>query len=473
MYNSFVRAINKTTVPILVCISLLSTTYIYIYSINYGEEYLCLLPFVYGLFSISLYAGVSFTKKSIFIQVLTLVGFFRYIVHPVLTVYLGGYEGRSSLAPDEGDYISAIYLMSYELICVAIIIAIFEYKNRYKPFLLSSDFRVAFGIKASSILLITSVFLLFISPKSILLISFVIPNPVQMAEEDVSSMVRLFAFIFIITKTIFVINVMYYVKLKDSKVQSKKYQVVVLLSIIIGMLIYMGTNRTDILVNAVILLLFAYKLFGKPIIKMAVLGAVIVPMILVAVTKHREYVVQDDSKLANINDYTQVYFGGVYNVAVGLGIEKNFPEASSFSVLAYDILRPMVGVNILVKSWNLKYSNMYYNDRIWRHVDRRSQIIPMIAQGNLFFGKVLSPILTILFVMIGYYFIGMSNKNISLELKFIITLILARLGFVFGQNTMNFVNDISMNLFIFLALLSFIKILKTKKHEKSGFYSRP
>lgn len=460
MYKLLLKLIDKLTLPLLSICSILSGIYIYFNNVTYGDEYLAILPVTYGLFLLLLYFTTPLSRKNIFIFSFLLVSFARYVLHPSLSTYLGGYNGRSHLAPLDETYIEAIFLMSYELIIVGGAIICFEsiYKNKLRQNHLF-DSRAAFGIKTSVILFLMSILLLVSFPQAIFTISFVIPNTFGEDVSDINSGAMFASMFFIFSKNILAINLIYHLSHKYSTTQRKKYLYAAVFFSLITMLIYSGTNRTDFLINVIVVFLLLYYLFGKVILKYAVMFIGVLVFILVLITQHREYVNNTANNLELKNDYMQTYFGGVYNVAIGLEIEKNYPEASSASVFFFDIFRPMIGINLLIKNMDIKYSNIYFNDRMWRHVDRRSQILPMVAQSNLFFGKIGAPILSLLFIILAYALIFLSKKDIALELNFFITLVLFRLGFVFGQNTMNLINDLSMNLFLPIFLLFIYKTL--------------
>jgi len=123
-----------------------------------------------------------------------------------------------------------------------------------------------------------------------------------------------------------------------------------------------------------------------------------------------------------------------------------------------DFFRPMLGVNFLLKDVEVPYSNMYFNDRIWTHVDRRSQILPMVGQGYIHFGMVLAPLLTLVFVYTAYKLESLYHEHRAWEVRFVLLLVIIRSGFVMGQNSMNLINDMSMNLILF-ALVYGVKVL--------------
>jgi hypothetical protein len=156
-------------------------------------------------------------------------------------------------------------------------------------------------------------------------------------------------------------------------------------------------------------------------------------------------------------------------VAIGLETRDWFPEASSIKHLIYDFVRPFVGLNLLIENLGvgeMKYSNMFYNERMWTHVDRRSQIMPMVAQSNLYFGFMGTPILTIGFVAVALWISNILERISSIELWFLGTFCVARLGILMGQNSMNVVNELSFSLILPASLV--IVCGRAKAGAKAG-----
>lgn len=440
---------------------LLASTYLLLNGGFYETNFVSFLPLFY-LISINLVVFVSpLSSKSIFHYVILGIGFIRYVVHPILTSYLGGYEGRSSLPPSHISYDTAAVLMIYELCTITFLLMIYDsYKNKKKHvYSQENDKNRLIGIRLSLLIFIIAVFLLVGNWESIFIVSFLIPlNPEGFDIAEVSTLSMFIAFFFIVSKQMLTVNLLYFFS-KKYKNGRKSFLFFAYIVILINICIYFGTNRTDILVSAIVTFMFFRKYFGSIASKSLILLIPMVLTVLQVVTSFREYSnVGQTNPIVKFNDYSQTYFGGLYNVAIGVEIEQFYPEASNLNVLVFDILRPMIGVNILVKNWDLKYSNIYFNDRIWRHVDRRSQILPMVAQSYLYFGMLGAPILTILFFIV-FVFIekSRSSKIQNEELKFFLTLCVIRLGFMYGQNSMNLINDLSMNLFIILSILFLIR----------------
>lgn len=244
----------------------------------------------------------------------------------------------------------------------------------------------------------------------------------------------------------------------------KKNSIYVFLSfifVLINMFIYFGTNRSDIIISAIASFLLLYKLFGRVTKNYLILGVVSLILIISIVSGTRSNASISENRLTGITDTFQVYTGSVYNVAIALETKDFFPEANNLGVLFFDIFRPMIGINFLIKNLSFEYSNIFFNRRMWLNVDRRSQILPMIGQGNLFFSFLLAPLFSIFFIRLFYYFEKIMLKTKNLEIYYFFTLVVVRLDFFMRQNTMNMINDMSMNLVLFLVIFLFNQSLNS------------
>lgn len=426
---------------------------------KYNTPLISMLPLGYALCFFILFI-TSRKNIGLFHYILLGIGFLRYVVHPFISEYLGGYVGRSNTPPDPASFDLAVIIMLIELVAVSFAIIIFEKihnKKVGKTNVVESKLKFL-GVKVTFFLLLLSFVLLFFHPKALLMVHFIKPVLNELESIELGTLEIFSGYFFIISKQLFFINVLYFLSNKYREGR-KQYLFFGAIFFFFNVAIYFGTNRTDLLINALVSYIFFVKYFGKQAHKMAVLVLPLTLLLLSIITSARNYEKSaGEEYLHTSNDYIQTYFGGVYNVAIGIEIETYYPEASNPEILVFDILRPMLGVNVLVRNWDLKYSNIYFNDRLWRHVDRRSQILPMVSQSFLYFGIYGCWLLSVSFLAL-YYFLRRYEKSSENheEIKYFLTLSLIRLGFLFGQNTMNLINDLSMNLFLVLLIVFLFK----------------
>ena len=374
-------------------IGVVTSLFILFNSSKDGYEFLFTQPFLYAiLFSLVLHTTLSDFIKRPFFFVFAFIGGLRYVILPLLIVIANNYGGRSSLEPLAENYHLAIVLMNYELLIITLLILFKELSVNS----MRNSLNININLDSRHTFYIIFIFFSFLS---YLLVPEVrrninILSPSINNEEVQSTVINILVYCFIISKQLLFIIILKKIYILYISQKNSLYLLFALVATILNIGIYFGTNRSDILITAVASCILLFVLFGKKARNLVILLGFIVLSLLITVTNEREYApVNDDVNVVyDLADKLQVYSGGVYNVAIALETKEYFPEASHPSVLFFDIFRPMIGVNVLVKDLPFYYSNIYFNERIWMNIDRRSQIIPMIGQGNLHFGYLLAPL---------------------------------------------------------------------------------
>ncbi|WP_220453889.1 hypothetical protein, partial [Staphylococcus haemolyticus] len=253
------------------------------------------------------------------------------------------------------------------------------------------------------------------------------------------------------------------VKLKD-KHYLLSFILVALVSLINSM-IFIGANRASFLLNFSVTILVLLYLYRKLAISFVLIMVMVLPTLLGSLLAFRNTSTATDgaNKLIDITNTLQVYLAGIYDVAIGLDIQT--PNGGIFYMFL-DILRSAIGPNLLVKNFDFINSVDLYNVRIFQS-SLVSQIIPMISQGHLYLGTLLSPILGLIFIFIATYFTKLIIEKNRFELFFVFSLICGRLGFVMAQNGNIFMNELTTYLPLFL-IVYYINNKVVQKNEENN-----
>lgn len=449
--NFFKNKTKTLIIDIFICfISIISSVYIAFSKVSRGYEYLFTQPLLFMLVYLIVYRRVQIKKKmNLFLYVFFFIIIIRYVLLPFLIVYTDYFGGRSSLPPDKKSFLIAVFLMNYELVLCSILI---YFKTggksiRTNTMQLSKNTNIVYYLFG-----LVTLFTIIRNPKVLLAINFIVPNFFSVFEEvEYTIIENMLIYAFIIFKQLLFLILTQKLYFRYIKTNKKKYLSFNFILALLNILIYFGTNRSDLLITAIVSLVTLSKLYGRIVNKYIVIVFLIISVVITVVSVHRNTasISKGQNRLVDITDAFGAYSGSAYNIAIAIETKKMYPESKKIKTLLFDIFRPMIGVNIFIKNLDIKYSNIYFNQRIWRHVDRRSQILPMIGQGNLFFGYLFSPILSLFFVNIVFLLNKIKESSKSLELSYFLSLSIVRMGFFMGQNTMNMINDMSMNLVLF------------------------
>lgn len=435
------------------------------------DEYslLAILPVAYLFFLLFAIRPKDLALSNPFVAVLVLVGFVRYVIYP-LGMFLidGDATERSWTSPSIQAFHEATILMSYEVIVVALFIFVFRYSRWIDSIKMTEVVSERMNSRRVFIVFgfvfIFSLIGLFLRPQSLLYISFIFPNiATKGASVEPELFTKLIVYVFIISKQLLAISFVKYLSDRYNETNARKYKFYAVLISLFSTLIYFGVSRIDFIISVVAMFVVYTSLFGQLKNSSKIFVLVFLIAVFTLITNVRGYHSTSDNNLGQVVDYAQGYTGGVYNVAIGIEVEDWYPEASSLVNLAFDFTRPVIGLNIFVKHLDVKYSNIYYNDRMWTHLDRRSQIMPMVAQSNLYFGPALAPLLTVLFVFVGLVLQNLAANEHRTEIQYFYIYCAMRTGFVFGQNSMNILNEISFSLILPLILILALRTLSRVK----------
>lgn len=435
-----------------------------------GYENFYLLPLSFGLVYIFCYSRLIFNKKtSPYLYAIIIIFFLRYVAYPFLVVVSGFYDngGRNINPIPSPIYEKAIILMCYELFIYSI--AIYYFERSFQK-------RRTMGL---NLLLINSyysnrIYHLFFFIGTLMLIlnkswTTIIFNPLQLISDDdlgseygtSNTMALALGNLFYVLKNVFfVAGTLFVTKLRYIKKTISAFTfwsgILVLVAFVTAF--SFGLNRMKIVIMTIVSLYYVY-LTLKPYIEFRLshiaigLSLLILPLItLNLVTNARNYYSTSDSWTASKAGAIQVYLGGAHNVATCIDMNETNPDEVSLKNLAFDFVRPTLGINYLVRNSDLKYSNQLFNKHIYGN-DHMAQIIPIIGQGYIYFGFILSPLIGLLFIGLAYYLLNqLYNKNNSPYFTFFLLLVIFRLALLPGQNSMNFMNYISFNLIIIVLL---------------------
>ncbi|KGL37452.1 hypothetical protein BMT55_09065 [Listeria newyorkensis] len=419
-----------------------------------GYNRLYLLPLTFTVSFLFVFSRILFQRFKVFIIVFTGIGFARFVVLPYFIVFNDYYGGRSPEPPLAGSMETAIYLMVYELIVVTIVIGILDYfqNKKYKPRNTQQPFDETKSYFGYVVFIVVAIVAALGIPNVISSISFFIPKPDLVdVMEGSNVMVMLGGYMFILAKQLVFIMVTWWAHKRHRATSQLLYVWIAIGALFANIGIFIGTNRSDIVLVAIVSLVTFRLLFPKyfKLVVLLVVGMLVGILLIMSTVRNIASISGGTSGITDFTDNLQVYFGGPYNVAMALETKLIYPEAQNWSVLFFDIFRPMIGVNMLVKDLPFEYSNIFFNQRYF-YSDHATQILPMIGQGNLFFGYLLSPLLSVLVVCLAYFIQSKIDQTRSIEMFYFLTLVCTRMGMLMGQNTMNIINDLSYNLALFL-----------------------
>lgn len=441
---------------IVFLISIMASFYI-AYNVDHpGYDELFLMPLIYGIVFVFFISPVLFKKTNIFLAVFTAASFTRYVVLPSLIVYSNLYGGRSSVPPLASSNELAIRLILYEVIIVSAIIFFLFRKVEINRPNSKSEIKLPKSYFIYLTFLALTALLVALKPSVLKSFYFIVP-PDDLASSEGSSILESITFYFlVISKYIIYVLLMSYTYQKYVTTNNKIYVINSFIITLLNIFIIFGANRADFVITTIVSMILFYKLYPKQ----SKIASIVIILLMVFITgfisSHRDNATYSNGAdpVLDLTNTLQVYLGGPYNVAIATEAANANLEDRDILHFGYDILRPAMGFNILLKELDLKMTSDYFNERIY-FSDHKSQIIPMIGQGYFFFGFMFSPIIMIMFLFFVRFLIKILQKQSRIELIFFLTIPIARIGLAMGQNGSILVNDTSFFLLLSLTVYYF------------------
>lgn len=409
-----------------------------------------------------------FTPKKILILIIDMIYFVRLVLISFMVVYSGWYEGRSLISPVIESYHKAIYLLITEYVFANIFYYIFvvskdiNLKKKNLNFRMDKD-RIKDTVYIA--FLIFNILLIFFNSQNISFLGIGKSSSSDIGLEE-NMLFTLMNISLYVSKYILIGFVVRYFYNNYKITPNYKYIFYSTFFILLINMVFIGDNRMDALLPIITSLLLLNYLYGK---KMMIFNFVIAlfaicALYLISIIRGSfEYNITSDTS-SLITDYLQVYFGGVYNIALSLEA-SNLNTNNGLLVFLYDLVRPFLGLNFLWRSDVMQMSSTIFNMRIFGASGHITQIIPLIGQFYIPFGYIGIVIAPFLISILLRLFLNYLKNSYVIE-SIIIIAILIRLCFAYFQNLSIFINEMSSLLIIFIVLKFIIYILRNIEKNK-------
>ena len=455
----------KLDILISMTIFLISTVislYIASNTEHLGYQNLFLLPLIYGIVYVLFITPIRGRLNNIYIYVFIAVSFSRYVLLPLLITITKYYGGRSSTPPMDESFRTAIYLMSYEMI----IVFLFSYLifRKYKAPINGCSIKYPKSTFVYLIFIGLSLLLSFMFPQSLKSFSFLKVSSDFADLGESSFFITIITYLLVTAKFLFFLLIMNFFKKRYEKSKDKIYVILSLLFVLLNITIFFGNNRADYIITTLASILLFFKLYPR-FIKKSIIPLVIIAVIVTSfINENRNHstLTGGEDGLLDITNTLQIYLAGPYNVAISIEAAKFNQNERNILHLGHELLRPVIGLNVILKQFDVKSTSHFFNERIF-YSDHMSQIVPMIGQGYFYLGFLLSPLIFLLYIWLVKILIKMRDKYNRIDMFFFLSIPIARMGLAMGQNGAILANDISFFLGLFFIAYYFNNRILLKK----------
>ncbi|PKK97997.1 MAG: hypothetical protein CVV57_09255 [Tenericutes bacterium HGW-Tenericutes-2] len=424
-----------------------------------GYEWLPILPLIFILCNILFFQNMVLKKKSIVATIFWVSSFLRYVLLVFfLSVSDDKYIGQL-LTPDSNLIVKSILLMGYELFVSSFLLAFFvEYFSKRR---MKSEQKIPYptflhGKIVYYIIILIALLIFVIYKDSRLFINFFILNSSSdRVDESLSTVELLTRQIFISAITFSFLIVIDRSRKLYNKYGRTTYIAIALTASALILSVIIGERRSTQIYTMFAVMSLLLMLFPKQKIKILLVTGIVGGGVLLGMTVYKHaYVFLYSSyfdaiesiafDIKNIASTMQIYLLGPFNVAHGLGISD--VSSQPIGRLFYDFGRSIIGLNFLLKDLMLTTSEIF-NLRLYGSNVQSGHLLPITAHGYIYMGFILSPLLSVLFLIFGLIIENLYRKTYSIELKYIYSYILIRLSspIIIG-NLASILNAVSLTL---------------------------
>lgn len=426
---------------------------------NYPETYI-LIPTIYLIFIIIMPNVVNYSLHGIGILALNLVMYLRYLITPLFNTIFG--REIQIVYLSTSSYDTAIWLMIYEMFMVFLFFSLMAAKTYSKKKIPSNLTTEKNYIGWLFILFCVGLIVVF--PHLISNYSFIFTSEQfesKYTEESFGSSLSWFISLGRLVLIMSIINLFYK---KYEKNPHVKYFIYTFLSILLICSFISGTSRFSIILPLISGLFVCYIIYKNYRTLTLIFSTIVILSTIIITTTIKNNTIYGEgvSNTGFFESFTQslnLYFSGIINVATSVE-SRNIYLSFDFESIFSDIFNSVVLINAY---FNSAYSALEsFNIIFYNGGPARDQILPIIGQGYLYFGFVLSPILLIISLGLLIYFDKKAMKTNEVFLKFIFSYIAIKLGLIMMSNFTIILSFITNN-FIPIMILLVANKLFTKR----------
>ncbi|WP_214833819.1 hypothetical protein [Exiguobacterium sp. s152] len=407
---------------------------------GYDNLYILPITFAFGIFLIFLVGNkAKMSQKKITLWGFMIMGLIRLTLIPIFISFSTLDPGLNYINPDSYYINKSILLISYEWIALSILLAI--YYNKKVPV----NSSVPRNLKIKGNLIVYSLFLLlfmFVFVFYGLNSSFInfgyidvsTSSIERVGDEDSSIRILLQQIIQIGLMLIFLLTLKHFSENYSVNKQKINFYVPVFISLLLLMVI-IGERRTNqiylLLILSYLLITFYPEMRKRILFFLGSIGLLVLTTMSIykfgyafMYGSYTDALINSDLTWEEISGMFQIYFFGPENVAITLQFADsyNLSPANFF----YDFLRSTFGISFLLKEANFVLTSEQFNTFIYGYERSTGQVLSGLGYSYIYFGVILSPILSALNIIICLFVEKILKNTTSLEWVYVLLFILFR-----------------------------------------------
>lgn len=418
-------------------------------------DFLFLLPMAYF---VTYFFGQRFAPKWITYKIVMFTAFLRYVLLPCLISYEPNYRVGSYICTSPDAINSAILYQCYELVFIFVFFCILGAKKKSFSYtvlpLKSSNFAIKTYLALSAIVLI-------LNPSVFEHVNFFrldASTGQRVGEEEISTSLYILRQLLVTSVLLaFVLFSTYFCRFYKSSGNRKYIYMNIILAIFcISMII--GEQRSNQVYTAFATIFVMRGIYPdeKKKITTILLGAAFLVLAMLSIYKtfyafnydsYYEAVVASNAD--NLLSYQgELYLLGPISVAASFDMMNTLDY--SFVTFIFDFFRSIMGLNFLVKDFDIESSSVMFNKFVSSGQATNGILLPISCHGAMFFSCIFGPALICFFYRIALYLEKLMYKSRYLFVQFFSAYVFIRFSTCLVSSNTNTLLTMGSLVFIFV-----------------------
>ncbi len=412
--RKMIKINELVTVITIILFSILGTIICFALNREYIYNAIVFLPIAYCILSCSLLLPAWIKSGSYTVIIFTACCGLRYVLLPVIISIYPTYGLANYTNTDAESINAAIILMLYELLVCSLFLAILSYKFKANEKKRNNIVLAKGNFIIIAFVLIAALTLMLIPDPGKNISFFIISaaNSKRVSSNELMTFTNILTQIFQIGRLALYILMLLVCKKRYETNHKKIYILLAIVATIINLGIIIGEARSvqiQFAFAAAYLLSQCFPEEKKKLTRIVAISAAIIVSLL-SIYKHL-YVFKYGSYFATLSQgggYLEIvksaetYLFGPQAVASVMELKKQGIEFD-LKRLFFDFARSFMGINFIVKKSDILTTSQIYNLFISNGYRTSGNLVPITAQGYLYFGWILSPILICSLLILSLY----------------------------------------------------------------------
>lgn len=419
-----------------------------------GYELLSIHPLIYSIVFNLILFPIIISKKSYTVIIFSICSSLRYILLPILlSIYPN--LGISSFYMNDPNILNrSILFMAYELIVYGLYFMYFFFlKGRFvkeKKQIKEKILYLKDGNIVIYIFIIFFIITMIIFPQTLNTVNFFIMKAgtdTRVGANELGTFDLLLRQIFVIGQLSLYIVIINYLSKKYKKYESVKFVYIALLVSIFNLGIIVGEQRsTQVYFTIASIYVLRNQFYKhKNLISKVIILSGILMIFSMTIYKHTyafkydsyiEAMMSSNIDMEEISKTAEIYLLGPQSVAASISMKDAYSEFS-IDRLIFDFMRSFIGLNFLVKNSSMMSTSNIFNLYVTGGKSISGYLLPIGAQGYIYFGYLLGPLLMILMINISLHIENIFTRSESLYVSFFALYMFSRVSTCIISSNLN------------------------------------